>query len=101
MMDSRGVGCGLLKDADDEGFLSSEEIKSEEEEDLQYEEEDQLYDATTTGMLSETATGAAEMLLPLSGAGMDSHEMSVLPRDDKILLLIMLESSWTYMVSVV
>eukprot|EP00116_Pleurobrachia_bachei_P016242 sb/3476504/ len=116
MMDSRGVGCSLLKDADDEGFLSSEEIKSDEDEDLQYEEikseeeedlqydeeeEDQLYNATTTGMLSETATGAAVMLLPLSGAGMDSHEMSVIPRDDKMLLVIMLESSWTYMVSVV
>ena len=82
MEPSSRPGC-LLKDADDEGFLSSEEIKSEE---------------YATTLLTDTAAGAAEMLLPLSAPGMNSHEMSVIPRDDKILLLIALESSWTYMV---
>ena len=74
-MDSSRV---LLKDADDEGFLSSEEIKSEED---------------TPGIMLSAA--AAEMLIPPT---MNSHEMSVIPRDDKMFMLLVMESSWTYMV---
>ena len=78
-------GSAHLIDADDEGFLSSEEVKSEEE------------CALPGHILAEgSVEGISMIYLPLSSVAGNHHEMDVVLRDDGVGRRI--DNTWSYMV---